>query len=114
MSKWFRFGSLALRLSRVGQDRRRRAVRQTAAGRVTSACVGHRCDPLCACVIRTQAALETIMGSQRAYVDRATLEGVTLEYDVTWGEIVFRTSIELAADYATPRANVVAGVRFQQ
>jgi hypothetical protein len=110
MSKWFRFGSLALRLSRVGQDRRRRAVRQTAAGLVTSACVGDKCDPLCACVIRTQA----IMDSQRAYVDRATLEGVTLGYDVTWGEIVFRTSIELAADYATPRANVVAGVRFQQ
>lgn len=67
MSKWFRFGSLASRLSRVGQD-----------------------------------------------VDRGTLQGVTLGYDVTWGETVFKTSIELAADYATPRANVVAGVRFQQ
>jgi len=65
MSKWFRFGSLASRLSRVGQDHRR-------------------------------------------------LQGVTLGYDVTWGEPVFKTSIELAADYATPRANVVAEVRFQQ
>jgi hypothetical protein len=54
------------------------------------------------------------MDPQRAYVDRATLEGVTLRYDVTWGETVFKTGIELAADYATPRANVVAGVRFQQ
>ena len=35
MSKWFRFASLALRLSRVGQDRRRRAVRQTAAGGIS-------------------------------------------------------------------------------
>jgi hypothetical protein len=67
MSKWFRFGSLASRLSRVGQD-----------------------------------------------VDRATLQGATLGYDVTRGDTVFKTSIELAAHYAIPRTNVVAGVRFQQ
>jgi hypothetical protein len=116
MSKWFRFGSLASRLSRVGQDRRRRAVRQTAAGGPGDERLGRsQMRPVvCDCVIRTQPALETTRDSQRAYVDRATLQGATLGYDVTWGDTVFKTSIELAAHYAIPRTNVVAGVRFQQ
>jgi hypothetical protein len=112
MSKWLRFGSLALRLSRVGQDRRRREVRQTDAGGPGDErlCRSQMRPVVCDRVIRTQA----IMDSQRAYVDRATLEGATLGYDVTWRETAFKTSIELAAHYAIPRANVVAGVRFQQ
>jgi len=82
---------VSIRLARVTFVTRRsgpqaaQCDRPPRAGRVTSACVGHKCDVVCDCVIRTQAALETIMDSQRAYVDRATLEGVTLGYDVTWG-----------------------------
>ena len=111
MSKWLRFGSLALRLSRVGQDRRRRSATDRRGGLGDGRLCRSQMRPVvCDRVIRTQA----IMDSQRGYVDRATLEGATLGYDVTWRETAFKTSIELAADYATPRANVVGGVRFQQ